>query len=110
MHFGADDESFQCMGNGQDDEGNRGIVLQKTIIGVTTRAMRETLTAMAPLVLPFSELVRLAQRKAALMEAIPVPLLIPSITSPFCWIPEMPIISATLLHLTLVLLRPTRAL
>ena len=58
MHFGADDEAYLCMGNGQDDFGNRGIYLRKTIIGVTTKAMTEALNALAPHVLPLSELVR----------------------------------------------------
>ena len=58
MYFGADDESYLCMGNGQDEFGNRGIYLRKTIIEVTTNAVTEALNALAPHVLPLTELVR----------------------------------------------------
>ena len=58
-HMGADDGAFLCMGDGRDEKGLPGVFLRKNVIEVAGLTLRENLKALAPRVLPFSELVRL---------------------------------------------------
>ena len=55
--MGADDDAFGCMGTGEDVEGRMGVFLRKNVIEVAGRALKTNLRALAPRVLPYSELV-----------------------------------------------------
>ena len=57
-HLGREDDAFGCMGTGEDAEGMQGVFLRKNVIAVCGRALKANMTALAPRVLPYSELVR----------------------------------------------------
>lgn len=57
-HLGHEDDAFGCMGVGEDAEGQRGVFLRKNVVEVAGRALKRHISALAPRVLPYSELVR----------------------------------------------------
>jgi 3-ketoacyl-CoA synthase len=63
-HLGCEDDAFGCMGNGEDKDGVMGVFLRKNVVAVAGRALKANITRLAPLVLPWSELVKCARDKA----------------------------------------------
>lgn len=57
-HLGCQDDAFGCMGVAEDAEGLKGVFLRKNVIEVAGRALKTNITALAPRVLPWSQLVR----------------------------------------------------
>jgi len=57
---GVDDESYECVYECEDDQGNRGVRLSKQIVKVAGKAMERNFTALGPHVLPISELFKVA--------------------------------------------------
>uniref|UniRef100_A0ACD5ZVC8 Uncharacterized protein n=1 Tax=Avena sativa TaxID=4498 RepID=A0ACD5ZVC8_AVESA len=51
----ADDSSYQCIYQKEDDQGNKGVNLSMDLILVAGRTLTANITALAPLVLPVSE-------------------------------------------------------
>lgn len=64
-HLGCQDDAFGCMGVAEDAEGRQGVFLRKNVIEVAGRALRHNITALAPRILPFSELVYLCYMRCA---------------------------------------------
>ena len=56
-HLGCQDDAFGCMGVAEDAEGLKGVFLRKNVIEVAGRALKTNITALAPRVLPWSQLV-----------------------------------------------------
>ncbi|GAA0140668.1 hypothetical protein LIER_01974 [Lithospermum erythrorhizon] len=54
-HRGADDKSFRCVYQEQDDEGNTGVSLSKDLMAIAGMSLKTNITTLGPLVLPFSE-------------------------------------------------------
>ncbi|CAA7019892.1 unnamed protein product [Microthlaspi erraticum] len=54
-HTGADDKSFRCVQQEDDDSGKTGVCLSKDITGVAGKTVQKNITTLGPLVLPFSE-------------------------------------------------------
>ncbi|EHA8590600.1 3-ketoacyl-CoA synthase 6 [Cocos nucifera] len=54
-HKGADDRSYRCVYEEEDDEGNSGINLSKDLMAVAGDALKANITTIGPLVLPASE-------------------------------------------------------
>ncbi|XP_047971997.1 3-ketoacyl-CoA synthase 5-like [Salvia hispanica] len=54
-HRGADDKSYGCVSQEEDDEGNVGIKLNIDLMAVAGEALKSNITAIGPLVLPASE-------------------------------------------------------
>jgi len=54
-HKGANDESYTCVAQEEDDEGNIGVSLSKDLMTVAGEALRANITALGPRVLPVSE-------------------------------------------------------
>lgn len=57
-HQYADDESYQCVYEAEDELGNKGVALSKQITQVAGRALKHNLTTLGPLILPFRELAK----------------------------------------------------
>lgn len=57
-HTGSDDDSFSCMGLGEDKDGILGVFLRKNVVAVAGRAMSKNIAALGRLILPYSEMVR----------------------------------------------------
>ncbi|KAF5470608.1 hypothetical protein F2P56_011112 [Juglans regia] len=57
-HHGARDESYNCCMQKEDDQGNLGIYLGKTLPKAATRALVHNLREIAPKILPARELLR----------------------------------------------------
>lgn len=51
----SDDNSYNCVYQKQDKDGNMGVSLSKDIVSVAGRAMRKNFVALGPHVLPFRE-------------------------------------------------------
>ncbi|OIW20039.1 hypothetical protein TanjilG_31957 [Lupinus angustifolius] len=66
-HVGADDNSYKCVFQAEDDENKVGVSLSKDLMNVAKDALKVHITSLGPLVLPVSEklkfLVNLVQRK-----------------------------------------------
>ncbi|KAK9838154.1 hypothetical protein WJX81_004882 [Elliptochloris bilobata] len=62
-HLGCEDDAFGCMGNGEDEEGVRGVFLRRNVIAVAGRALKANLTRLGPLMLPITELIKCATVK-----------------------------------------------
>ncbi|KAI4338094.1 hypothetical protein L6164_016446 [Bauhinia variegata] len=66
-HMGADDNSYQCVFQGEDEENKVGVALSKSLMDVAGEALKVNITLLGPLVLPISEklkfLVTLVGRK-----------------------------------------------
>ena len=60
-HIGADDDAFNAIRQLEDEDGLRGILLQKNVVSSAGQALKTNISALAPLVLPLTELVRLSQ-------------------------------------------------
>ncbi|XP_066373431.1 3-ketoacyl-CoA synthase 6-like [Miscanthus floridulus] len=54
-HTAADDKSYQCIYQKEDDKGNKGLDLSMDLMGVAARTLKANITTIAPLVLPASE-------------------------------------------------------
>jgi len=63
-HLGCEDDAFGCMGNGEDKDGVMGVFLRKNVVAVAGRALKANITRLAPMVLPWSELVKCARDKS----------------------------------------------
>ncbi|KAL5783558.1 hypothetical protein ACOSP7_008587 [Xanthoceras sorbifolium] len=54
-HKGADDRSFRCVYQEEDEQGNRGLKVSKDMVKIGGDALKTNITTLGPLVLPFSE-------------------------------------------------------
>lgn len=57
-HTGANEMAYRAAFQEEDDEGNIGIALKKELVPVASEGLQAHITALAPLVLPFSERLR----------------------------------------------------
>ena len=57
-HIGADDDAFNAIRQREDEDGIRGIILQRNVVPTAATALKTNIASLAPLVLPFTELVR----------------------------------------------------
>ncbi|CAM0870282.1 unnamed protein product [Alopecurus aequalis] len=55
---GADDGAYRCVHQEEDCEGNRGINLSKDLMAIAGDSLKANATAIGPLVLPTSELIK----------------------------------------------------
>ncbi|XP_073282385.1 3-ketoacyl-CoA synthase 1-like [Primulina huaijiensis] len=66
-HKGADDNSYNCVYQREDEKGTVGVSLDRELMAVAGDALKTNITTFAPLVLPFTEqlmfLVTLLKRK-----------------------------------------------
>lgn len=56
-HLGSQDDAFNCMEFAEDADGFHGILMQKHVVEVAGRALKTNIAALAPRVLPYTELV-----------------------------------------------------
>jgi len=56
-HIGADDDAFNAIRQREDEDGIRGIILQRNVVPTAATALKTNIASLAPLVLPFTELV-----------------------------------------------------
>lgn len=56
-HIGADDDAFNAIRQREDEDGIRGILLQRNVVPTAALALKTNIASLAPLVLPFTELV-----------------------------------------------------
>ncbi|KAK9280278.1 hypothetical protein L1049_013966 [Liquidambar formosana] len=54
-HKGADDNSYNCVYQREDDKGTVGVSLARELMAVAGDALKTNITTLGPLVLPFSE-------------------------------------------------------
>nr|ADN10814.1 fatty acid elongase 1 [Camelina sativa] len=54
-HTGADDKSFRCVQQGDDESGKIGVCLSKDITVVAGTALKKNIATLGPLILPLSE-------------------------------------------------------
>ncbi|KAL1215737.1 3-ketoacyl-CoA synthase 18 [Cardamine amara subsp. amara] len=54
-HTGADDQSFRCVRQEDDERGKIGVCLSKDLTGVAGRTVKKNIATLGPLVLPLSE-------------------------------------------------------
>ncbi len=54
-HKGADDKSYQCVYQQQDETGHIGVSLSKDLMAIAGDALKTNITTLGPLVLPLSE-------------------------------------------------------
>ncbi|XP_010274236.1 PREDICTED: 3-ketoacyl-CoA synthase 11-like [Nelumbo nucifera] len=54
-HKGADDRSYNCVFQEEDDTGRVGVALSKDLMAVAGEALKTNITTLGPLVLPMSE-------------------------------------------------------
>nr|XP_012569464.1 3-ketoacyl-CoA synthase 1-like isoform X2 [Cicer arietinum] len=54
-HKGADDKSYNCVYQREDDTGKVGVSLARELMAVAGDALKTNITTLGPLVLPFSE-------------------------------------------------------
>ncbi|KAM0874732.1 hypothetical protein ACQ4PT_037274 [Festuca glaucescens] len=57
-HRGADDESYTCVAQQEDELGHLGVSLSKQLMTAASDALRVNITTLGPLVLPLSEQLR----------------------------------------------------
>ncbi|KAK9841816.1 hypothetical protein WJX81_004960 [Elliptochloris bilobata] len=57
-HIGADDDAFNAIRQREDEEGIRGICLQRNVVPTAALALKTNIASLAPHVLPLTELVR----------------------------------------------------
>ncbi|KAL3507771.1 hypothetical protein ACH5RR_033153 [Cinchona calisaya] len=55
IHKGADDKSYGCVQQQEDEEGKIGVALSKDLMIVAGEALKTNITTLGPLVLPMSE-------------------------------------------------------
>ncbi|XP_077248443.1 3-ketoacyl-CoA synthase 1 [Tasmannia lanceolata] len=74
-HKGADNKSYNCVFQKEDDKGTVGVSLDRDLMAVAGDALKTNITTLGPLVLPFSEqfkfLVTLVRRKFFQMKVKP---------------------------------------
>lgn len=74
-HKGADDNSYNCIYQREDDKGIVGVSLARELMAVAGDALKTNITTLGPLVLPFSEqlmfFVTLVKRKVFKMKVKP---------------------------------------
>lgn len=58
VHRGADQNSFDCITQKEDEKGLVGISLQVSLTEVAAQTLRENIVRLAPRILPFSELLK----------------------------------------------------
>ena len=56
-HIGADDDAFNAIRQREDEEGIRGICLQRNVVPTAALALKTNIASLAPHVLPLTELV-----------------------------------------------------
>ncbi|MED6147770.1 inositol polyphosphate kinase kcs1 [Stylosanthes scabra] len=54
-HKGADDQSYNCVYQKEDQNGKMGVCLAKELMAVAGDALKTNITTLGPMVLPFSE-------------------------------------------------------
>jgi 3-ketoacyl-CoA synthase len=54
-HKGADDKSYRCVYQEQDNEGRMGVTLSKDLMAIAGDSLKANITTLGPLVLPLSE-------------------------------------------------------
>ncbi|XP_002963631.2 3-ketoacyl-CoA synthase 4 isoform X2 [Selaginella moellendorffii] len=54
-HKGADDKSFRCVYQEEDENSKMGVSLSKDLMAIAGQALKTNITTMGPLVLPLSE-------------------------------------------------------
>ncbi|CAM6050505.1 unnamed protein product [Sphagnum compactum] len=54
-HKGADDKSYECVYQEQDEAGYMGVALSKDLMAIAGDALKTNITTLGPLVLPLSE-------------------------------------------------------
>ncbi|CAL1370549.1 unnamed protein product [Linum trigynum] len=54
-HKGADDRSFRCVYQEEDEEKHKGLKVSKDLVEIGGEALKANITTLGPLVLPFSE-------------------------------------------------------
>ncbi|RZC81117.1 hypothetical protein C5167_043682 [Papaver somniferum] len=54
-HKGADDNSYNCVYQREDEKGNVGVSLDRELMAVAGDALKTNITTLGPLVLPFTE-------------------------------------------------------
>ncbi|CAL1390074.1 unnamed protein product [Linum trigynum] len=54
-HKGADDRSFRCIYQEEDEEKHKGLKVSKDLVEIGGEALKANITTLGPLVLPFSE-------------------------------------------------------
>lgn len=54
-HKGADDKSYRCAYQQEDEAGYRGVALSKDLMAVAGESLKANITTLGPLVLPISE-------------------------------------------------------
>ncbi len=54
-HKGADDKSYECVYQEQDEAGHMGVTLSKDLMAIAGDALKTNITTLGPLVLPLSE-------------------------------------------------------
>ena len=57
-HIGADDDAFNAIRQREDEDGIRGICLQRNVVPTAALALKTNISSLAPHVLPLTELVR----------------------------------------------------
>ncbi|XP_058104967.1 3-ketoacyl-CoA synthase 1-like [Magnolia sinica] len=75
IHKGADDSSYNCVYQKEDEKGTVGVSLARELMAVAGDALKTNITTLGPLVLPFSEqfkfLLTLVRRKFLQMKVKP---------------------------------------
>ena len=61
-HIGADDDAFNAIRQREDEDGIRGICLQRNVVPTAALALKTNISSLAPHVLPLTELVRAPAR------------------------------------------------
>jgi 3-ketoacyl-CoA synthase len=73
-HRGADDKSFKCVRSEEDEDGFKGLTLSKDIVPASAVALKNNVTKVAPLILPFTEklkyVINLIARKVLKMQSM----------------------------------------
>ncbi|KAK9813410.1 hypothetical protein WJX73_006792 [Symbiochloris irregularis] len=59
-HLGANDESYNCVIQEEDEQGKRGVHLSKDLMEIAGKALRINITTLGPQVLPLTEKARYA--------------------------------------------------
>ena len=62
-HIGADDDAFNAIRQREDEEGIRGIKLQRNVVPTAAQALKTNINSLAPLVLPLGDLIKCASDK-----------------------------------------------
>uniref|UniRef100_A0ACD5ZTV8 Uncharacterized protein n=1 Tax=Avena sativa TaxID=4498 RepID=A0ACD5ZTV8_AVESA len=55
---GTDDDAYRCVYQEEDRDGNRGLSLSKDLMAIARDTLKANITAIAPFVLPTSELIK----------------------------------------------------